>query len=59
LNYTETKTMSGSGISQAICKSASRSRQLTTPAAHYSRFFLQARCTFCSPSNSAKALKVT
>ena len=28
--------MSGSGISWAICKSAPRSRQITTPAPHYS-----------------------
>jgi len=30
---------SGSGISWAICKSAPRSRQITTPAPHYSSFF--------------------
>ena len=34
------ETMSGSGISWAICKqSAPRSRQITTPAPHYSRFY--------------------
>ena len=32
------ETESGSGISWAICKSASRSRQITTPAPHYSVF---------------------
>jgi len=30
--------VSGSGISWAICKSALRSRQVTTPASHYSVF---------------------
>ena len=48
--------MSGSGISWAICKSAPRSRQITTPALHYSSF-LQARCPSCRPTNSVKALK--
>ena len=31
--------MSGSGISCAICKSATRSRQITTPAPHHSFFY--------------------
>ena len=35
------ETVSGSGISWAICKSAHRSRQITTPAPHHS-CFLQA-----------------
>ena len=50
------ETVSGSGISWAICKSASRSRQITTPATHHS-VFLQARCPSCHPANSIKALK--
>ena len=50
--------MSGSGISWAICKSAPRSRQITTPAPHRS-VFLQARCPSCRPTNSVKALKAT
>ena len=33
------ETVSGSGISWAICKSAHRSRQLTTPAPHHSVFY--------------------
>ena len=33
------ETVSGSGISWAICKSAPRSRQTTTPAAHHSYVF--------------------
>ena len=32
------ETVSGSGISWAICKSAPRSRQITTPATHHSVF---------------------
>ena len=48
--------MSVSGIGLAICKSASRSRQVTMPAPHHS-VFLQARCPSCRPTNSVKALK--
>ena len=48
--------MSGSGISWAICKSASRSRQITMPVLHHSKF-LQAGCPSCRPTNSVKALK--
>ena len=33
------ETMSGSGISWAICKSAHRSRQITMPAPHHSVFY--------------------
>ena len=50
------ETVSGSGVSWAICKSAPRSRQITTPAPHHSRF-LQAGCPSCRPTNSVKALK--
>ena len=35
----EQETVSGSGISWAICKSAPRSRQITTPASHHSVFY--------------------
>ena len=35
----EQETVSGSGISWAICKSAHRSRQITTPAPHHSVFY--------------------
>ena len=48
--------MSVSGIGLAICKSASRSRQVTMPAPHHP-VFLQARCPSCRPTNSVKALK--
>jgi len=48
--------VSGNGISWAICKSARRSRQITTPAPHHS-VFLQAGCPSRRPINSVKALK--
>ena len=48
--------VSGSAISWAICKSASRSREITTPAPHHS-VFLQAGCPSCRPTNSVKAVK--
>ena len=50
------ETVSGSGIGWTICKSAPRSRQITTPAPHHSSF-LQAGCPSCRPTNSVKALK--
>jgi len=50
------ETVSGSGISWAICKSVPRSIQITTPAPHHS-VFLQAGCPSCRPTNSIKALK--
>ena len=50
--------MSSSGISWAICKSASRSRQITMPAPYHS-VFLPARCPSCHPTNSVKALKAS
>ena len=49
--------VSGSGISWAICKSAPRSRQMTTPAPHHC-FFTGRMCPSCRPTNSVKALKV-
>ena len=51
------ETMSDDGISWAICKSAPRSRQTTTPALHHSSF-LQDGSPSCRSSNSVKALKV-
>jgi len=33
------KTVSGNGISWAICKSATHSRQITTPVPHHSVFY--------------------
>ena len=49
--------MSGSGISWAICKSAPRSRQITTPATLHSVF--TGRMPSCHPTNSIKALKAS
>ena len=50
----EQETVSGSGISWAICKSAPHSRQhASTPPLS----FLQARCPSCHPTKSVKALK--
>jgi len=47
--------VSGSGISQTICKSAPRSRQMTTPASLHSVF--TGRMPFLRPTNCVKALK--
>jgi len=43
------ETLSGSGISWAICKSAPHSRQITTPAPHRSSFFTD-RMPFLVPN---------
>ena len=51
----EQETVGGSGIRWAVCKSAPRSRQTTTPAP--TTQFLQAGCPSCRPTNSVKALK--
>ena len=37
--FVKQETVSGSGISWAVCKSAPRSSQITTPAPHYSVFY--------------------
>jgi len=50
------ETVSGSGISWAVCKSAPRSRQITMPAPHHWSC-LQAGCPSYRPTNSVKALK--
>jgi len=39
LNLLEQEIVSGSGISWAICKSASRPREITMPALHHSVFY--------------------
>jgi len=53
LHFTETREVSGSGISWAVCKSASCSRQ---PCQHpTTQFFLQAGHPSCHPTNSVKA----
>ena len=48
------ETVSGNGISCAVCKSAPRSRQTTTPAPHLCFY---KPCPSCRPTNSVKALK--
>ena len=50
------ETVSGSGISWAICKSALCSRQITMPA-NPPLSFLQVGCPSSRPTNSVKALK--
>ena len=48
------ETASGSGISWAICKSASRSRQITMPAPHCSSFFT-GRMPFLPPNQQRQS----
>ena len=47
------ETVSGSGISWAICKSAPRSRQITTPAPHQSVF--TGRIPFLPPNQQRQS----
>ena len=49
------ETVSGSGISWAIRKSAPRTGQIAMPATHHC--FLQAGWPSCCPTNSVKSLK--
>ena len=53
LDFTETRDIS-SGISWAMCKSAPRSRQITTPAPHYSSFFT-GRMPFLPPNQQCQS----
>jgi len=48
------ETVSGSGISWNICKSAPRSRQITTPAPHHSIFFT-GRMPFLPPNQQRQS----
>ena len=48
------ETVSGSGISWAICKSAPRSRQITTPATHRAQFFT-GRMLFLPPNQQRQS----
>ena len=50
--------MSGSGISWAICKSASRSRQITMPVPHHSSFFT-GRMPFLPPNQQRQSTEGT
>ena len=49
----EQETVSGSGIIWAICKSATRSRQITTPAPHHSVF--TGRMPFMPPNQQRQS----
>ena len=51
------ETVSGSGISWAICKSAPRSRQITTPAPRHSVF--TGRMPFLSPNQQRQSTEGT
>ena len=53
----EQETVSGSGISWAICKSTHRSRQITTPAPHHSVFYRPDALPAAQPTALVKALK--
>ena len=46
------ETVSGSGISWAVCKSAPHSRQITTPALHHSVFYRPDALTAAQPTES-------
>jgi len=46
------ETVSGSGISWAVCKSAPRSRQITTPAPHHSDFYMPDTLPAAQPTAS-------
>jgi len=56
LDFTEARDSEWQWYQLGMCKSAPRSRQITTPAPHHSGF-LQAGCPSCHPTNSVKALK--
>jgi len=51
------ETVSGSGISWAICKSAPRSRKITPLAPHHSFSYRPDVLPAAQPTNSVKALK--
>ena len=52
------ETVSGSGISWATCKSASRSRQITMPAPYHSKFFT-GRMPFLPPNQQRQSTEGT
>jgi len=54
LDLLKQETVSGSGISWAICKSASRFRQITMPATHRSVFFT-GRMPFLPPNQQRQS----
>jgi len=52
--HQQQEIVSGSGISWAICKSARRSRPITTPAPHHSVFFT-GRMPFLQPNQQRQS----
>ena len=54
--WSKQEIVSGSSISQTICKAAPHPRQITMSEFHHS-IFLQAGCPSCHPTNSVKPLK--
>ena len=52
------ETVSGSGISWAVCKSAPRSKQITTPAPHHSVFYRPDALPAAQPTASNMYLKL-
>jgi len=50
------ETVSGSGISWAVCKSAPRSRQITTPAPHHSVFYRPDALPAAQPTASRQSV---
>jgi len=52
----EQETVSGSSISWAVCKSASRSRQITMPVPHHSKFF-SSQMPFLPPNQQRQSTK--
>jgi len=52
LDLLKQETVSGSGISWAICKSAPRPKQITTPASHHSVFYRPDALSITQPTES-------
>ena len=57
LDFTKQETVSGSRISWDICKSATRTRQITTPAPHHS--FFSVRMPFLPPNQQRQSTEGT
>jgi len=53
--FLKQEIVSGIGISWAICKSASRSRQITRPAPHHSKVFFTSRMPFLPPNQQCQS----
>jgi len=58
LDFTEARDSEWRGISWAVCKSAPRSRQTTTPAPHHSVFFT-GRMPFLPPNQQRQSTEGT